>query len=298
MAKRPPAPQSVYRRQLAPRLKALREAIPGMTLTAVAEAVEITQGSLSRIETGQRGTTPVLVKALLDHYGVTDPEVREDLLDLVRADNAQRNSWWRKYSALMAATQYSGYVALESSATTLHSYEAQLIPGLLQTEDYARAVISSMRVKLDARSIEDLVEVRMRRQDLLTSDEPPKLWAVIDEAALRRLRGTPALLEGQLRHLLEMSLRPNIVVQLLPFGVGLHPASYGSFMRMGFPGPTQPVVWVEGLTKSVCLEAADDVEEYDEAFDHLRARALGPPETRARITEMIKEFRPSDQREA
>ncbi|MFD7450391.1 helix-turn-helix domain-containing protein [Kitasatospora sp. NPDC059827] len=294
MAKRPPAPQSVYRRQLAPRLKALREAIPGMTLAAVAEAVEITQGSLSRIETGQRGTTPILVKALLDHYGVTDPEVREDLLDLVRADNAQRNSWWRKYSALMAPTQYSGYVALESSATTLHSYEAQIIPGLLQTEDYARAVIGAMRLNLDAKSIEDLVEVRMRRQDLLESDEPPKLWAVIDEAALRRLRGTPALLEGQLRHLLEMSLRPNIVVQIAPFVIGLHPASYGSFMRMGFPDPTPAVVWVENLTRSVCLEAPEDVERYDEAFDHLRARALGPPETRARITEMIKEFRPSD----
>lgn len=298
MAKRPPAPQSVYRRQLAPKLKALRETIPGMTLAAVAEAVEITQGSLSRIETGQRGTTPVLVKALLDHYGVTDPEVREELLDLVRADNAQRNSWWRRYSALMAPTQYSGYVALESSATSLRSYEAQLIPGLLQTEDYARAVISAMRVDLDAKSIEDLVEVRMRRQDVLKSDEPPKLWAVIDEAAFRRLRGTPAILEGQLRHLLEMSRRPDIVVQILPFGIGLHPAGYGSFMRMGFPDPTPAVVWVENLTKSVCLETAEDVERYDEVFDHLRARALGPPETRARITDMIKEFRPSDQREA
>ncbi|MFJ7279388.1 helix-turn-helix domain-containing protein [Kitasatospora sp. NPDC098663] len=294
MAKRPPAPQSVYRRQLAPRLKALREAIPGMTLTAVAEAVEITQGSLSRIETGQRGTSPVLVKALLDHYGVTDPEVREDLLDLVRADNAQRNSWWRKYSALMAPTQYSGYVALESSATSLHSYEAQLIPGLLQTADYARAVISAMRVDLDGKSVEDLVEVRMRRQDLLEADEPPKLWAVIDEAAFRRLRGTREILEGQLRHLLEMSRRPNIVVQILPFGIGLHPAGYGSFIHMAFPSPAPAVVWVENLTKSVCLEAAEDVERYDEVFDHLRARALGPPETRTRITEMIKEFSPSD----
>ncbi|MFJ6770118.1 helix-turn-helix domain-containing protein [Kitasatospora sp. NPDC091257] len=287
----------MYRRQLAPRLKALREAIPGLTLAAVAEAVEITQGSLSRIETGQRGTTPVLLKALLDHYGVTDPEVREDLLDLVRADNAQRNSWWRKYSALMAPTQYSGYVALESSATSLHSYEAQIIPGLLQTEAYARAVISAMRVDLDARGIEDLVEVRMRRQELLTSDQAPKLWAVIDEAALRRLRGTPALLEGQLRHLREMSLRPNIVVQILPFDIGLHPAGYGSFMAMEFAA-TPAVVWVENLTKSVCLEAPEDVERYDEVFDHVRARALGPPETRTRITEMIKEFRPSDHREA
>lgn len=289
MAHRSPAPQSVYRRQLSSQLKALREAAD-LTLTAVAETVEVNQGSLSRIETGKRGTTPVLVKALLDCYGVTDPAVREDLLDLVRADLAQRNTWWRKYSALMNPTQYVGYVTLESSASTLRSYESQLIPGLLQSEEYARRVITAMRVDLDAKGIEALVDVRMQRQILLDAEDAPKLWAVIDEAAIRRMRGYPAVMKGQLEHLLDVEPRTNVTLQLLPFDTGFHPALYGSFMLMGFPEPNPDLVWVENLTNSVCFEGAADVERYTEVFDHLRASALGPPETRSRIKSMIKEL--------
>jgi transcriptional regulator with XRE-family HTH domain len=138
------ASQSVYRRQLAAQLKKLREDAY-LTLNQVSDAVEVHQGSLSRIETAKRGTTPVLVNALLDLYGVTDAQAREDILDLVRADSARHNTWWRKYSALMNPTQYSGYVTLESSATSFRSYEPQLIPGLLQTEEYARKVTNRLR---------------------------------------------------------------------------------------------------------------------------------------------------------
>ncbi|MFF7636389.1 helix-turn-helix transcriptional regulator [Kitasatospora sp. NPDC008050] len=290
MAKRNPAPQSVYRRQLASRLKELRDA-KELTLTEVAEVVEVNQSSLSRIENGERGTSPLLVKALLDCYDVTDPLEREDILDLVRADQAQRQPWWKKYSAVINTTQYGGYLTLESSATSFRSYEPQLMPGLLQTADYARQVITEMRVDLTAKQVDALVKVRMERQEkVLGREDAPKLWAVIDEAAIRRVEGSRVVLKGLLEHLLAVSPRTNITLQLLPFAAGFHPGLYGSFMLMGFPEPNPGVVWVENLTNSVYFEGSEDVERYTEVFDHLRARALGPPETRSQINKILKEL--------
>ncbi|MEE1838390.1 helix-turn-helix domain-containing protein [Streptomyces sp. NPDC088190] len=287
--KRNPAPKSVYRRQLSAQLKELHEQ-SGKTLAEVGAIIEVNQGSLSRIMNGDRGTTPVLVKAMLDCYGVTDPSVREDILDLVRADQAQRKKWWGKYSSVINTTQYGGYLELEQSATSLSSYEPQLIPGLLQTPEYARQVITAMRVDLDAKQVQALVDVRMNRQDILAREEAPKLWAVIDEAAFRRIESKPAVLKQQLEHLLDVEPRPNITLQLLPFEIGFHPGLYGSFMLMSFPEPNPDVVWVENLTKSVYFEGSEDVGRYTEVFDHLRATALGPPETRSRIKKMLKEL--------
>ncbi|MFF7234265.1 Scr1 family TA system antitoxin-like transcriptional regulator [Streptomyces sioyaensis] len=287
--KRNPAPKSVYRRQLAARLKELRETAD-LKMAEVANTIEINQGTLSRIESGDRGTTPVVVKAMLDCYGVSDTAVREDILDLVRADKAQKQKWWRKYSAVINTTQYGGYLELEASATSLRSYEPQLIPGLLQTADYAHKVISAMRMDLDAKQIGALVTVRMNRQALLDGENAPKLWVVIDEAAIRRMSGSPEVLRSQLERLLEVEPRTNITLQLLPFDAGFHPGLYGSFMLMGFPEPNPDVVWVENLTNSVYFEGSDDVGRYTEVFDHLRATALGPPETRSRIKSMLKEL--------
>jgi transcriptional regulator with XRE-family HTH domain len=288
MDARTPA-KSVYRRQLAVRLKKLREKAE-LKMADVAAAIEINQGSLSRIESGDRGTTPVLVKAMLDCYGVTDPAIREDILDLVRADQAQRQQWWRKYSAVINTTQYGGYLALESSALTLRNYETELIPGLMQSEEYARQVITSMRVDLTPDQVEALVKVRMNRKKLLEGEDAAKLWAVVDEAAFRRIEGTPGVLRGQLEHLLEAMSQTHITVQLLPFAAGFHPGLDGSFVLMGFPEPNPDVVWVENGPNSVYFEGSADVERYTEVFDHLRARALGPPETRSRLNEMFKEL--------
>ncbi|MFD8079518.1 helix-turn-helix transcriptional regulator [Streptomyces sp. NPDC059718] len=287
--KRSPALKSVYRRQLAAKLKELREQAD-LTMAEVAAAIEINQGSLSRIESGDRGTTPVLVKAMLECYGVSDSATRDDVLDLVRADQAQRQQWWRKYSAVINTTQYGGYLALESSATTLRNYETELIPGLLQTEEYARQVIISMRVDLDDKGVEALVKVRMNRKNLLAGEDAVKLWAIIDEAAFRRIEPTPQVLRGQLEHLQTVMTQTNITVQLLPFTAGFHPGLDGSFVLMGFPEPNPDVVWMENGRHSVYFEGPDDVERYTEAFDHLRALALGPPETRSRLDSMIKEL--------
>ncbi len=288
-SKRNPTPRSVYRRQLSARLKELREG-KGLTMAEVAAAIEVNQGSLSRIESGDRGTTPVLVKAMLDCYGVTDPLVREDILDLVRADQAQQQQWWRKYSAVINTTQYGGYLALESSSLSLRNYETELIPGLLQTEEYARQVITSMRVDLTHSQVEALVKVRMNRKRLLEGESAVKVWAIIDEAALRRVQGTPETLHGQLEHLLTAMEQTNITVQLLPFAAGFHPGLDGSFVLMGFPEPNPDVVWVENGPNSVYFEGSADVERYTEIFDHLRARALGPPETRNHFDAMFKEL--------
>ncbi|WP_035847311.1 helix-turn-helix domain-containing protein [Kitasatospora azatica] len=287
--KRSPALKSVYRRQLASRLKELRERAD-LTMAEVAAAIEVNQGSLSRIESGDRGTSPILVKAMLDCYGVTDPVVREDILDLVRADAAQRQQWWRKYSAVINTTRYGGYLALESSASSLHNYEPTLMPGLLQTEEYARKVITAMRVDLTPDQVEDLVKVRMARKKLLEGPDACKLWAVIDEAAIRRIEDSPAVLKGQLEHLVVMGDRMNVTIQLMPFSAGFHPGLDGSFVLMGFAPPNPDVVWVENGPNSVYFEGSADVERYTGVFDHLRARALGPPETRSRIYRMIEEL--------
>ncbi|MQY16242.1 hypothetical protein SRB5_64400 [Streptomyces sp. RB5] len=289
--KRNPAPKSVYRRQLSAQLKRLHDE-SGKTLAEVGQLIEVNQGSLSRIMNGDRGTTPVLAKAILDCYGLTDPALREDILDLVRADQAQRKKWWRKYSAVINTTQYGGYLELEQSATSLSSYEPQLIPGLLQTPEYARQVIAAMRVDLRIGEIEALVEVRMNRQDILSSEgaSPPKLWAVVDEAAFRRVQSQPAVLRRQLEHLLEAESSPNVTLQFLPFEAGLHPALSGPFMLMTFADPNPDVVWVENLTNSVYFEGSNDVAHYSVVFDHLRATAFGPPETRTRIRNLLKEL--------
>jgi transcriptional regulator with XRE-family HTH domain len=262
-----------------------------LTLAEVAEQIEVNQGSLSRIENGERGTSPVLVRALLDLYGVDDAPQRADVLDLVRADKEQQKPWWRKYSTVLTATRYDGYLALEAGATSLANYQPMLVPGLLQTEDYARAVISQMRLELTPPQVEALVKVRMERQNSrLGGEQPTKLWAILDEAVLRRTVGSAEVMRDQLRKLVESGEQPNITVQLLPFSLGAHPGLYGPFVILTFPDPTPNLVWLENPKNSVYLEAVDDVVNYTEIFDQLRACALGPSETRTRIARISKEL--------
>ncbi|MGY0057976.1 helix-turn-helix domain-containing protein [Streptomyces sp. LZ34] len=287
--KKSTASKSVYRRQLAARLRELREDAE-LTLAEVARQVEVSQGSLSRIETGDRGTTPLLAKALLDCYEVTDTTLREDLLDLVRADQAQKRPWWKKYATVVNTTQYGGYLTLESSATSLRTYQPLLVPGLLQTEAYAREIITEMRPDLSARQVQALVDVRMRRQEMLDTENAPTLWAVIDEAAIRRHIRSAEVARQQLERLVHASEHPRITIQFLPFTAGAHAGLYGSFMLMDFPAPTPEVVWVENLTNSVCFEDPGDVDRYIEVFDHLRSRALEPPETCRRFRTIAREL--------
>ncbi|MGQ4724041.1 Scr1 family TA system antitoxin-like transcriptional regulator [Streptomyces tunisiensis] len=290
--KRKLVPQSVYRRQLATRLRELREA-SGLTLTEVSEQIEVNQGSLSRIETGERGTTPVLVRALLDCYAVTDTELRDDILDLVRADKEQQKPWWRKYSTVLTPTRYDGYLALEAGAIGLANYQPLLVPGLLQTEDYARAVIAQMRPDLSADQVDALVKVRMERQESrLSGERPAELRAVLDEAVLHRVIGSPTVMRQQFARLVQAGKQPNVTIQLLPFTLGAHPGLYGPFVILTFPQPTAPLVWLENPNNSVYLESQSDVQNYTDTFDQLRASALSPAETLSRFIRTAEELEP------
>lgn len=286
-SKRTPVVKSVYRRQLASTLKDLREQAD-LTMAEVAAAIEINPGSLSRIESGDRGTSPILVRAMLDCYGVTDRVVREDILDLVRADAAQRQQWWRKYAAAVNSVGFGSYLTLESSATSLRNYEPSLIPGLLQTEEYARVLMTELGVDVPPERIESQVKLRIERQKRLESADGCELWAVIDETAIRRIEDAPMLLKGQLEHLLVMSDQTNVTIQLMPFDTGIYHGLDGPFMLMGFAPPTPDVVWVDNV--SVFFENPADVERYITRFDRLQARALGPAETRSRIHHIIEEL--------
>ncbi|MDT6986275.1 helix-turn-helix domain-containing protein [Streptomyces lusitanus] len=290
--KRKLVPQSVYRRQLAARLRELREA-SGLTLTEVSEQIEVNQGSLSRIETGERGTTPVLVRALLDCYAVTDTELRDDILDLVRADKEQQKPWWRKYSTVLTPTRYDGYLALEAGAVALANYQPLLVPGLLQTEDYARAVIAQMRPDLGADQVDALVKVRMERQESrLSGERPAELRAVLDEGVLHRVIGSPGVMRQQFERLAQVGEQPNVTIQLLPFALGAHPGLYGPFVILTFPQPTAPLVWLENPNNSVYLESQSDVQNYTDTFDQLRASALSPAETLTRLIRTAEELEP------
>ncbi|KOX45833.1 MULTISPECIES: helix-turn-helix domain-containing protein [Streptomyces] len=290
--KRKLVPQSVYRRQLAARLRELREA-SGLTLTEVSEQIEVNQGSLSRIETGERGTTPVLVRALLDCYAVTEAELRDDILDLVRADKEQQKPWWRKYSTVLTPTRYDGYLALEAGASALANYQPLLVPGLLQTEDYARAVIAQMRPDLTADQVDALVKVRMERQESrLSGERPAELRAVLDEAVLHRVIGSPGVMRQQFAHLVEVGAQPNVTIQLLPFTLGAHPGLYGPFVILTFPQPTAPLVWLENPNNSVYLESQSDVQSYTDTFDQLRTSAFSPAETHTRLIRTAEELEP------
>lgn len=298
MSSRAKVIHSIYRRQLAMVLKQLRTQAD-LSLAQVATALEINIGSLSRLENAERGTSPVLVKALLDHYGVTDPEERERLLNLVRADRAQRAPWWKELSAVLSPTQYDGFLVFESSAVALRSYQPSLVPGLLQTEDYARAVIRAIRVDLSPEQVEDLVSVRMARQAILrggapeagegASRAPTPLWAVLDEGVVRRMVGGRDVMRAQLTRLLETAQQPHITLQIMPFGAGAHAGLHGCFGIMEFDPPHPPIVWLENLTSTVFLEETYDVGRYTAVFDHLRAEAASPAASLVLIREVLKE---------
>ncbi len=243
--------------------------------------------------TGERGTTPVPVRALLDCYAVTDDRVRDDVHDLVRADKEQQKPWWRKYSTVLTPTRHDGCLALEAGATALANYQPLLVPGLLQTEEYARAVIAQMRPELTPDQVDALVTVRMERQDSrLSGERPADLWAVLDECVLHRVVGSPAVLRRQFAHLVRIGEQPNVTIQLLPSSAGAHPGLYGPFVILTFSQPTAPLVWLENPNNSVYLESESDTRNYTDVFDQPRASALSPAEARTHLTRTAEELEP------
>ena len=275
---------TVRRRRLALELRRLREAAR-LTCEEVAEHLECSASKISRVETGRVSVSPRDVRDMLELYGVPADQ-RESLVQLAR--DSRQKGWWHAYSDTMQP-QMATYIGLESAASEIRIYEVSLIPGLLQTEDYARAVIRAGMVNSPAEDIDRRVSLLMARQPAVVRDDPPKVWAVLDEAALRRRVGGSGLMRLQLEHLLAQAALPNVAVQVIPFAGGAHPAMGRPFIILVFPERVDTdVVYLEDLTSALYLEDVAEVDRYNVFFNHLRATALSFDDSAALITSVLK----------
>jgi transcriptional regulator with XRE-family HTH domain len=278
---------TVKRRRLAAELRHHREQ-SGLTIEEVAERLEWSNAKISRIENARVSVLPRDVKFLLGVYGVGDGDERDALLSLSRA--SRQRGWWRQFGDVIP-DWFEVYVGLEGEASTLRNYECEFVPGLLQTENYARAVHRATIAAAADGGVDRQVALRMARQERLRTTEGPRLWVVMNEAVIRRVVGGRAVMRAQLAHLAGACGRPNVTLQVLPFSAGAHPSMNGAFIIMDFPEPTDPdVVYVEYHSGTLYLEKAAEVKRYRLIFDHLRAEALPADESRALITTVAKEF--------
>lgn len=263
---------TVRRRMLGLELRKLREKRE-LTAEEASERMAWHPTKMSRVETGQSGVRPHELTRLLDMYEVDDNDVREGLAEL--AKNSKVRVWWSPYNDVLTK-RYSNYIVFEAEAVSARSFEAGLIPGLLQTPDYARAVTRALEPSLTPAEVNALVDVRIQRQSAAFNREDPlKLWCIVDEAALRRRVGGPAVMRKQLQHLLENAEQPHITFQALAYSAGAHAGLLGSFVHLGFPVPGDlDLVYLEGPTSSLYLERDEDLTTYGHAFDLLRASAL------------------------
>jgi transcriptional regulator with XRE-family HTH domain len=262
----------VRRRRLGLELRALREAT-GMSGEEVAARLSWSTSKLSRMEIGRNPPSPADLGKLLDLYGMTDQAHRDQLAVLLR--EAKRKGWWQIYSDI----PYSTLIGLEAEAASMLTYE-QVIPGLFQTEAYARAIIAGTIPMVGPETLDQRVEVRLTRQAVVMRERPLEVRAVLDETCIRRLVGGREVMRRQLIRLLELAERPNVIVQVLPFEVGAHPGTMlGPFTVLGFDQPADPgVVYVEGNSDPY-PDREGDLERYRMAFDHLRSMALSVPQT-------------------
>lgn len=227
------------------------------------------------------------VADLLSLYGVNDGTEREALLGLVR--EANKSGWWHSFTDVLP-NWFQTYIGLEEAAALIRTYEVQFIPGLLQCEEYARAIFGQSRPALAEEEIERRVSLRMRRQSLLTENQGPKLWAVIDEAALRRPVGGPKVMRAQVQHLIDMSEHGNVVVQVMPFRFGAHAGESGAFSILRFPEQDlADVVYLEQLTSALYLDKRDDVDAYIQVMERLCVDSLTPGQTVDLLAGILKD---------
>ncbi len=275
---------TVLRILLGAQLRRLREG-QRITLEDAGKRIRASHSKISRLETGRVGFKDRDITDLLTLYGVTDEEEREALRALARRANAP--GWWHDYSDVLPHW-FEAYVGLEEVATQIRAYEVQFVPGLLQTEDYARAVTLLGHDGEPPRDIERRVRLRMARQSVLDREEPPNLWAVIDEAVLRRPAGSPAIMHGQLKHLADLAQRPNVTIQIIPFQAGGHAAAGGPFSILRFAEPDLPdVVYLEQLTSALYLDKPDTVDSYLRVMERICMEAATPADSAELIAGLI-----------
>ncbi|MGW3914464.1 helix-turn-helix domain-containing protein [Streptomyces sp. NPDC005070] len=269
---------AVRRRKLGAELRALR-AGTGLTSGEAARLLGWHQSKVSRIETGTSGVKPADVERLLHTYGVEDSELRRLLVVLAGSEVNGRHHWWHAYRGVLPP-EYRDFISLESGASAMRTLETSVVPGLLQTPEYARAVTRAAVDGLEESKLDTLVEVRLARQDVLRSDPPLELSAVLDEAVLRREVGGPDVMARQLRRLREAAVLPQVRLQVLPFAAGAHIGVTGPFVIFSFPNTTDlDVVVLDHLTSSLYLERKEDLQAYAEAFNALQFHALSPEDS-------------------
>jgi hypothetical protein len=267
---------TVLRILLGAQLRRLRES-SGVTREGAGWEIRASESKISRMELGRVGFKERDVADLLTLYGVTVPEEREALLKLARDANSP--GWWHRYTDVLP-TWFQAYLGLEAAASLIRTYEVQFVPGLLQTRDYARAVVLLGHGRAAAGEIERRVELRMQRQHLLRRENPPQLWVVLDEAALRRPIGGPEVMRGQVEALIEATKSSHVRLQVIPFAAGGHAAAGGAFTILRFGDAELPdIVYIEQLTSALYLDKRDDLDYYAVAMERLCVEAEPPERT-------------------
>lgn len=269
---------SVVRRMLlGSHLRRLRES-QGITREKAGYSIRSSESKISRMELGRVSFKTRDVEDLLTLYGVTDETERTSLLSLAKEANVA--GWWHSYSDVLPSW-FPTYVGLEAAAHLIRSYEVQFVHGLLQTEAYAHAVVArGMRGASEA-EIDKRVALRMERQKYLVAESAPEFHCVLDEAALRRPYGDRDVMRGQLQHLIEISERPNVTVQVMPFSFGGHSGESGAFTLLSFPeSDLTDVVYLEQLTSALYLDKAEDIAQYERAIKRLQDDSPSPAESR------------------
>ena len=280
---------TVLRMLLGAQLRRLREGA-GVTREGAGWEIRSSESKISRMELGRVGFKERDVADLLTLYGVTAADEREALLKLARDANSP--GWWHRYGDVLPSW-FQSYLGLEAAAALIRTYEVQFVPGLLQTPEYARAVILLGHRSAAPDEVDRRVSLRMARQELLRRPDPPQLWAVVDEAALRRPIGGPEVMRGQLAALIEATKSPHIRLQVVPFAAGGHAAAGGAFTILRFGDQDLPdIVYIEQLTSAIYLDKREDLDYYAVAMERLCVEAEPPERTPEILGRILDEIGP------
>jgi transcriptional regulator with XRE-family HTH domain len=281
-----PVDAIVLRMLLGTQLRRLREAA-GVTPEKAGIVIRGSRSKISRMETGRVRFKIRDVADLLTFYGVTDEQARSSLESLARRSG--KPDWWARYGDVLP-DWFEPYLGLESAASTIRSFDLHFVPSLFQTGDYARAVTEFGHQADSPGEIEDRVALRLKRQDLLTRQDPPRIWAVMDESVLLRPMGGPSVMRAQLQHLIEVAAMPHVTVQVMPFASSGQAGESGSSTLLRFAEHDLPdVVYIEYLTSAIYLEQRPDVEHYLGVMDRLSGLALTPAATISHIEQAARD---------
>jgi transcriptional regulator with XRE-family HTH domain len=259
----------------------------GKRIEDVAEAAGLSASALSRMENGSRKILPRAVRLLAEPLNLTEAQKNELIL---LAKEAEQHGWWTEYGQAVPKW-FDSYVGLEAAADSIRVYENELVHGLLQTPEYARAVYLAAQPHLPEEERERYIDLRIARQEILTGPHTPDLWFIFNEAVIRRVVGGPKVMRGQLARLLEVGEAPHIRIQVLPYDIGAHAAMDGRFVLLTLPEHTAPdLVYIEYSYGSLYLDRKDDLKRYSWMFEQLRADALAPSATLSLIQKVMKEL--------